>query len=115
MTPAEALLESGKLLANPTRWCQGALARTGTGTPVAPTSKRARKWDSVGVIYYVARCRIDDLDSTGLNAVGPALAAVSFAAGRLYNLGLVAVNDELGHEAVMACFRLAYKRMKDAP
>lgn len=112
MTPAEALLESGKLLANPARWCQGALARTGTGTPIAPTSKRARRWDSTGVIYHVARCRIDDHDSAGLNAVGPALAAASFAAGRLYGQGLVAVNDEIGHEAVMACLRLAYKRMR---
>lgn len=112
MTPAETILAAGKLLSDPTRWCQGALARTATGAVVAPTSKRARMWDSVGVIYHVRRVRVDDPDAAGINDVGAALAAVNGAAGRLYKCTAVAVNDDLGHAAVLECLRLAYKRMR---
>ena len=111
MAPIETITEAGRLIANPARWCQGALARTRSGIPVAPTSTRAKAWDSIGAIYKVARCRLSDPASVSVNTVGPVLGALEMAAGRLYRRGIVTVNDEMDHEAVMACFRLAYKRM----
>lgn len=113
MAPIEAITEAGRLIANPAHWCQGALARTRSGIPVAPTSTRAKAWDSIGVIYKVARCRLSDPDSMSINTVGPVLFALEMAAGRLYRRGIVTVNDEMGHEAVMECMRLAYRRLKE--
>lgn len=112
MAPADLILEAGKLLADPERWCQGALARDRRGTPVVPTSKRALKWDTAGAIYHAARTKPDDFDKPRLSDVGGALAALQSAAHILHRKGHIAVNDELGHAAVLECLRLAYRRTK---
>lgn len=111
-TPADLILKAGKLLANPAHWCQGALARTSVGTSVCPTSKRARAWDMAGVAYHVARVKPTDLKSPRLNDVGALLWHFQAAAGRLYGMGFVGVNDTLGHAEVMKVLRLAYRRTK---
>ena len=112
MTPADIILQAGMLLADPARWCQGALARDARGVSVGPTSRRAQQWCSAGVAYHVARVKPDRFDKHDIQTVGQALAAIDLAALTLYRMGHNSVNDSLGYDAVMQMLRLAYKRAK---
>lgn len=112
MTPADHILKAGQLLSNPAHWCQGALARTATGSSVCPTSKRARAWDLAGVAYHVVGVKPQDFKSPPAkhNQVGALLGAFESASLRLFGKGFVVVNDTLGHDAVMQVLRLAWRR-----
>ena len=97
-----------KTLANAAHFTQGALARDASGKACAPDSIRAKSWDAIGILYGVARVGV----GKPIDGVSHALAAVDLAANRLYRQTIRAVNDDLGHEAVLHCLRLAYKRQK---
>lgn len=114
LTPAETILAAGKLLANPARWCQGALARTAKGSSVDPTSKRARAWDLAGVTYHVVGVKPTEFkkDYHKVAVVGAVLAELQVAAQRLYGTGYATVNDRMGHEQVMDVLRHAYRKTK---
>ncbi len=112
LTPADLITAAGTILAEKGRWCQGALARDKSGVPVSPTSRRARRWDSAGVVYSVTKVKPDDFSDPALNNVGAVLATLERAANRLYGRGHITVNDELGHADTMECFRLAYRMAK---
>ena len=50
---------SYELLAEPTKWCQQALARNELGERCTPDSLRAQQWDVLGAIYKCYNQRQD--------------------------------------------------------
>jgi hypothetical protein len=102
----DILLLAGKTLANAAHFTQGALARDAHGKPCAPDSIRAKSWDAIGVLYGASRVKL----TAPIRGVCAALAGLDLAACKLYRKTIRAVNDELGHEAVLNCLRLAYRR-----
>jgi predicted metal-dependent hydrolase len=112
--PANIAIEAiGQMLADKRRWTQGALARYRTGREAPPT--RGAAWDLLGATYKVLDVRISDetVDrQTNLHAV--VFAHIQEASLLLHQRSAERVNDELGHDAVMAVLRLAYRRSQSS-
>jgi hypothetical protein len=92
----DQLIAIKELIKDPVHWCQGELAQNKEGQPTLPINPDAYCWCFRGALYKVLgvteppnNCPLEDLlldTSLKLYGVGP---------------GLVGVNDDIGHEAVM--------------
>jgi hypothetical protein len=110
VSPKEIIAEAGKLIADPEKWCQGAICRRRSGKP-GRSIYSAEKWDAIGAVYYVA-----DTEPHGYrlpHSVAAALAGISAAAYELHQMSTERVNDELGHRAVLEVMRRAWKQAND--
>lgn len=114
MTALAIIAEVGKLISEPTRWCQGHMAVNAKGQPCSPL--RARRLDPIGATYAVTRIKLaDDHVNRHTNDHAAALAILQGCALRLHRMSLEQVNDRLGHEAVMEVVREAYRYAKWVP
>jgi hypothetical protein len=104
------IADVAKLIGDPTKWCQGALARSKKGFPTTPLN--ASSWDAIGAVYAVLRIPVnytkpmppyhkDDLAIT--------LATMQMAAVREHRMSMELVNDNLGHAEVMSVLRVAWR------
>lgn len=96
MTVAEQLRAARALIADPAHWTRYEYARDAEGNGVSYTDERATCFCAEGAIYRIAR---------GVLAMG--LDPLTRAARRLYGVNAVIVNDNWGHEHVLACFDAA--------
>jgi hypothetical protein len=81
-----------ELIADPERWTQGEYARDADGKPVDDGDERAVRWCATGAIWRTApsgsvACRTIQLAAE--------------VARRAHDMGLMQVNDRLGHQAVL--------------
>lgn len=58
MTALAIIAEVGKLISEPSRWCQGHMAVNAKGEPCSPL--RARRLDPIGATYAVTRIKLAD-------------------------------------------------------
>jgi len=82
------------LIADADRWCTCAYAVDATGTRVDPDDERAVRWDIYGAVYRVA-------GMTGWVWPPGTLDLLAQTAYRLHGTSVAAVNDRLGHGAVL--------------
>lgn len=85
------------------KWCQGELARDILRRPCKPASRWAVKWDAVGVIAKLGRA----------SARHTVRMKMEQLAQEMHQLSLSAVNDQLGHRAVLALYDLAIQRQQE--
>lgn len=101
------LLErSAKAIYNPGNWCRSDLAMDVKGRPCSPHVKRARRWDAIGALYKAAGVGPTETDRHA--TLISALAHLDYAASLLHKKTIVSVNDDLGHAAVLECYRAAW-------
>lgn len=103
MSPAGALRAAMALIEDEARWCQGALARTARGRRCRVDSPTAARWCAMGA---VTKCTPHCED-----ARRRAWEMLRYSTQALYRRWPAVVNDELGHAAVLACYREAIRRM----
>jgi hypothetical protein len=91
----DQLIAIKELIKDPAHWCQDALAVNHIGVPVSPTSPRAYCWCFRGAMYKVLgvteppnNCPLEDVLYNTSNDLYP-------------GQGMIGVNDDIGHEAVM--------------
>jgi len=92
MTTLEALKAARALIADPSHWTQGALARNARGNRVRPWSEHAVRWCAEGASIRVC---------------GPNFGLRGRLVGVLFGDGADApwvVNDDQGHAAVLAMY-----------
>lgn len=108
---ARAILSSGAdLLKKQGKVCIGQLALDKKGNPCDPHLRRAVVVDAPGALYRITKTPLKHTaDDRDLMA---ALAGLDLASGLLYKRGIVATNDNLGLEAVIACYRRAWAEAK---
>lgn len=112
MSAADTILQCGKTLADPVRWCQGALAVTNTGTPVLPKSRGAVRWSLDGIVFAILRVDPEAYDNRRLDEAGECLATIDLCAQFIFKRGMTYVNDVLGHDSALDCLRMAVKRAR---
>lgn len=115
MTSQALLIQTRDLIADPSRWCRGAMARTANWVPERPEREGCRALDPratrrclTGALYFVSK----DLVPAGRHFLDDpayigAFNALREACGALYGItgmciGIVGVNDRYGHAAVLA-------------
>ena len=104
-----AMHQAYELLLDPDRWCQGSMAMNDRGSFENPFSEDAVKWCASGASAITKMSREEDLALVAAaKALFPSVArVVSGSFGPV-----VAVNDVLGHEALMQCFEKALVEME---
>jgi hypothetical protein len=107
MSPRDLIEDAGKTLKDANCWLVGGLAVDAKGKPCEPSATKAKRWDAVGAVIMAAGVRVNQMDA--VRDMGPALACLDLCALRLFGRSLVTVNDDVGHAAVMAVFRAAWK------
>lgn len=104
------LAKSARLVSKEENWCRSDLAVDVKGRPCSPHIKRARRWDAIGALYNSAGVAPSEtIDHRGLIE---ALAHLDYAASLLHKRTIVGVNDDLGHAAVLDCYRAAWLRAR---
>ena len=94
MTDTQHLIAARELIASPENWTSGVLARAINGAQLPPNDPGAVRWCAIGaLVRYTAR-----------NSCFARLTAASRA---LYGGGVVEVNDNIGHEAVLRVYDAA--------
>lgn len=93
------LREARELISDPKRWTQGAFARNASGCKTGILHADATCWCTAGALLKVSEGFKDE--------VGQANDFLDVAACQISSLGLVGVNDELGHSAVLRMFDAA--------
>lgn len=98
MTPstADKLREARALIEDPERWTTGAFARNVKGDPVDHRGQAAVAWCARGIAYRVGLSPNSSLSGYGYGY----LSRASHEIGQ----GLTAVNDCLGHDAVLKVY-----------
>jgi hypothetical protein len=102
MKPSEILTAARDLISDPERWCHGASARTSNGVSTMPCSPVAAQWCAVGACEKA---------HSGFIHV-EALDVLNKSARLHFKLGAAAVNDDLGHAAVMEMYDKAIEIAK---
>lgn len=117
MTKEESLIRAGKIIADPSRWCQNACAVDKTGKEVEPCSARSVRWSGYGVIYHVYRLKVTEFNGSAakFNTVASLTALLDLCASRRFRKGLTTVNDQLGHAATLQLFRDAVRHIRANP
>lgn len=105
---AIALEAAGRLLSDPARWTQGAMARNRHGKPCLPNIVSAKCWCPIGALHHVCGCSPADVDRR--RHLVTALNCLDIAALELHQHSAEWVNDNLDHAAVMDCMRRAWRR-----
>lgn len=100
MTVTEVLEQARALIADEAHWCQDALALDAAGIETDPTTDDAVQWCAIG-----ATCRVTH-DLEALDGADRLLwrAIPKVWPGWPLEATVSDVNDDLGHEAVMALF-----------
>ena len=106
MTCRNLLAKSARLISEKENWCRSDLATDVKGRPCEPRIKSARRWDAVGALYNSAGILVRD--TSDHKALMEALVHLDYAAGLLHKRTIIAVNDDLGHAAVLECYRAAW-------
>lgn len=107
-------IDAGRLIADPQRFCTGALARNRSGSPVLPTSPSAHQWDAAGAIMKILGAKITAKKDTPREIVHM-LCELQLCATIVHRKALEAVADDLGHEAVLDVLRHAVRRARTMP
>ena len=109
---SRAVIEAvARLIGDPDKWCQGALARSKKGFPTTPLN--ASSWDALGAVYHVLRTPVHNTKGLPMGVrddLAITLAALQMAANVEHGMSMERVNDELGHAAVMSVLRIAWRR-----
>ena len=105
----DGIERAARTLADGLKFSQGALARNKLGKPTC--FSRGKSFDILGAILTQGYAGEKGIRNDGIEdrAIIAALVAVQLASVRLYKMSAEAVNDTLGHEAVMKVMRLAWK------
>lgn len=102
----DVLVQAARLIADPERWTQGALALDEIGDSVHPENDFAVRWCGYGAILAVVG------DSFVLDMM-KAEAALREAADDLFGtVSIGEINDFLGHWAIMTCYRHAIAKLE---
>ena len=108
---SRAVIEAvARLIGDPDKWCQGALARSKKGFPTTPLN--ASSWDALGAVYHVLRTPLHDTRGRPMGVrddLAITLATLNMVANMEHGMSMERVNDELGHSAVMSILRTAWK------
>lgn len=107
MSVRNLLGKSAALILEKGNWCQSDLALDVKGRPCSAHTRRARRWDAIGALYKTAGVSLSGTSDDATLIV--ALAHLDAAAVSLHRRTIMAVNDELGHEAVLECYRAAWR------
>ena len=91
----EILTKARDRVKDPEHWCQGTYALTKDGLDANPTEDRADRFCAIGALL-----RANDKSENYIKAE----LALRHAASKLFSKGPTSVNDQLGHEAVVAMF-----------
>lgn len=95
----DLLVGARELLADPSRWTQGATARDQNGHPVLPREEEAVQWCARGAFLCMeARLKVPKLSCRR------ALALLEESAFSTEGTGIVAINDKLGYDKVLAMY-----------
>ena len=106
MNTLEILKAARALIEDPERWCQGVEAVNAAGDPVAAVTEGACRWCAVGALGRTA-----PQGGLGLlDAFRGHLRALGYS-GDCFN-DLVLLNDNVGHDAVLAAFDAAITRVE---
>jgi hypothetical protein len=103
----QILIGARALIANPTHWTQGTLARTAREQPVAWHKRTANKWCALGALY---RAGYDVLGDKGKAMHIAGEITDSIYPRRYLRSALPTLNDCQGHAAVLAAFDRAMAR-----
>lgn len=104
---AQALLEQAALrIKRAGKVAVGHLAVDRHGRPCEPHHRRAVLHDAQGALYNSCGVPPDKTDSR--QHLCSALAHIDAAANMIYRQTIVSVNDELGFDAVLQCYRVAW-------
>jgi hypothetical protein len=98
-TPKDVLVAARKLIEDPAHWTQGSYARDAAGNKVSENSPKATCWCTMGALYKVSGCH-----GVFTGAGGRAIEVLARAAWDEYHRGVVVLNDQFGHKAVMQVF-----------
>jgi hypothetical protein len=113
MSSASLLTDAARLLKAQATVVVGHLALDAKGRPCAPHTSRAKTFDALGALYRVCGVKVEKTaDNRNLLA---ALAHLDWAAALLHHRTIVGVNDELGLDEVLECYRSAYRAAIDSP
>lgn len=96
-TAAQTIIRRGKV-------ARKNLALNARGQPCKP--RHGYIFDAIGALYHVAGTNPDKTDRNA--SLCKALAALDYAAGLMHKRTIVAVNDDLGFDEVVACYRRAW-------
>jgi hypothetical protein len=106
MSTQDLLAQAANLLKETGTIARGGLAFDKRGVACAPHIGRAARRDALGALYRAARVPPEGTDSHRF--LPAALAHLDWAAGLLFKSTIVRVNDEMGLEAVLECYRAAW-------
>jgi hypothetical protein len=103
MTTLEILKAARALIADPARWQRQDFADTWVCDP------NASKFCAIGAAYHVAGVRPTSDEQT--QEIRVAHDTLYGAAHELYGRGIIDVNDNIGHAAVMRCYDAAIAKL----
>lgn len=96
-----ALLRARERITDPTRWTVGRMAVDAHGLAIAPTRPEAVRWCAIGALRAVCRPgAVREQAHSRLSEAAAVVAPTPDGAGRLVS----AINDLLGHTAVLALY-----------
>lgn len=102
-TIADILKRALKRVRNKKRWTQGVIAEDEDGRWINPRSKRAVRWCASGAIRAEGNSLLTARAEALLDSVAKSMYKL---------LDIVAVNDTLGHEAILKVYKEAIKRAR---
>jgi hypothetical protein len=102
LKPGSELLSRAKsLISNPERWCQGAHSVRADGTHCLGSDPKAIAWCAGGAVWRIGG------DNRAVR--DEALRTLTLAARETFGEDHIAVNDRLGHAAVMKMLDVAIR------
>lgn len=102
LTVKEVLIQARKKIEDPKNWCQVYAALNQAGNPVEPDELTACHFCAYGAIGSVAGLKNLKLKQETEKILGN-------AAQSLFKVGVITVNDSMGHEAILKVFDKAIK------
>lgn len=103
-TTKQILQDARKLISDPSNWTKESNARDRSGLVVWFDDAKAVCWCANGAIRLQLKDRYNKDDYL------KAVEAMTDAAIELYGIGMINVNDILGHQQILNVFDLAIKR-----
>lgn len=113
MNTFHLLIAARDVIADPKRWCQNALALTATGEQCFANSKHATQWCGIGALEYASKDLLAKRDAR-LRLHDSALVLFPESDNGTM-LAAAAVNDQLGHEAIIRVFDHAIDQCRPPP